>query len=336
MIEKQRILFLLVFFLSVIFLSSCSKDQKIADKYSHIITDRIKQIKLNDEFFQPDKEIVLEFLKDNEDKIPIENISVRIDEGTIIVEVNGKIGKAIYQTTEEYKSEKRKYAQVLKIGPVVKGFYLGMKKDDVINLVQKSFPTDAINKYKFKDFLVKKNKDSDLFNFVFSKYNSEPRVCTNWLQFESGQEEFGFIFTLLTSADRDLVSAFVGEHSFFLFDKDNELIDFQIGKNDVKHLFNSGEMSLNQFTQNFVNNYRFIKNMKPFYYPFTDVLYLIAAVSGSQNGYMFESDYGWEIKIFYTDNFIFDQNRVYDSKGSEAVAIRLTKKKSVSETKFGD
>ena len=289
-------------------LTGCDKSQEQADKYSHQIAIKIAVIKGEDEFYQPSKSHVAEFLKNNEDEISIESIEIiQISEGVVSISINGKIGKAQYQTPVEYKLEKEKRIKTLTKGPVIKRFFLGMSPDSVFTVINSTFPEKEKKKY------------------VRDK---------NFIYFKSGTEGNMYI----SSDDIDLVGILGKEKSYFFFNDEDKLTEFCIGTTDIDYLFKSGLMSLDKFAQNFIDSYDFIDKIKP--YNSTDKESMgygnLFPITVYLKGYNHESNYGWELKILDTPIVYMVDAAVVDSHRNIAGAVILTKKKSKEEIKFGD
>jgi len=338
----MKYFFIILIGSTIFFFIGCDKNQRIAQSYADKYAMLIKDYKIVDEFYQPTKEDIFELIKkENPKDINIENLHVKVESGQIFISVNGKEASSMYQTEIEFTKEKEKYRTLLNIGPVIKGFYLGMTKDSVVTLVNKSFPENEINKYKFSSFGAPEKSNESLFQFAFKDF-MENNVG-NWMFYNGNHGESIFLL-FLESIDLDLIYMVAGAYSYFLFDNENKLIAFQLGKNDIKHLFQSGDMSLKDFSQNFVNSYKFINSLEPFSKYFDDkfqaTAFLVTGmvpIYGTQNGYTFHSDYGWNLSIFFTSYIKFDGvEHAYDSHNSEAVAIRLIKNMSSKKAVFGD
>ncbi len=292
--KVQKVSVLVLLLIAILFVVGCDKSQQLADKYSKQLADKIITIKAQKEFYQPTKDFALEFLKTNEDGTPIEQINiVQIGEGTISISVNGKVGSATYQTPAEYQLEKEK----ISIGPVIKKFCLGMSSENVMSVIKETFPQNEINNYV---------KTEDL------------------IYFSSGRGDF-------LGQMVDMISKFVHEKSYFIF-KDDKLTEMCINASDINHLFNSGDMSLEKFAQNFIDSYSFITELKPYKKEETDTDGVTKCMF---IGYNYESDYGWELKILDTPVY-YTESSIYGASKNIAGSIVLTKKQTSAELKFGD
>lgn len=327
-------IFVVVMILSIaLFLVSCDKNNEIAQSYANKYAKTVRSYKIDNEYYQPTEDDILELIKsENLDESNINELKVvKIEDGKIYISVNGRVASAPYQTLSEFNKEKEEINKLSERGPIIKGFFLGMPKDSVVSVINYTFPENDAQKYKFSDFkdvTSKYGTPSGYFDFVFKRDKSAG--VKNWIYY--------------VDKEVDELLMFAGGYSYFLFDTNSNLYGFQLGKDDVKLLFNSGDMSLQKFSQHFVDYYSFITNLKPNDAVINNEIkmnpYMSCRIYGSQHGYKFESDFGWELQIFYTENIDYYfggmKERIYDYAGSEAVSIRLMKTKSIEEAVFGD
>lgn len=286
--------------IALLALTGCDQNQEYANKYSQFIASKITEKKTVNEFYQPSNEDILQILKNNEDKIPIENFNLlQSSEGIISLSVKGKTGQAQYQTPEEYKLEVAKKTKIISKGPIIKKFSLGMSPDSVLTIIRNTYPETSKNAYKKFDLLIAKKEIKE-----------------------------------------DLQFAVALDESFFLFDENYKLIKFQIGKSEIDYLFNSESMSIDKFSQLFVNSYKFIEKLSPW----SDIKnhYVgLGSITIVEKGYYYDSDYGWELKLLDCPQIIglsevmgIPMPKV--THQNTCTTILLTKKKSVKEVKFGD